>query len=125
MPMLPLIVLATLWHWAPPDSGAAPQWYDVRQRDPWGETMEAWDVTDTTTIVTYEPMPYRLQARAGCTDASGDTLRGPWSLSSSVYIPPRWRDLFWAMGRGLGNKGLSMTISAAARLSEAWPDSGR
>src|SRR5574343_847998 len=123
MPMLPLIGLATLWHWAPPDSGAAPQWYDVRQRDPWGEPMAAWVVTDTTTIVTYEPMPYRLQVE-GCVAANGDTVCGPWSEVSIVYIPPRWRDLFYAMGVTVGNKGLSMTISAAARLSEAWPDSG-
>lgn len=117
--MLPLIVMATLWHWAPPDTGATPQWYEVRQRDPWGEVMAAWTVTDTTTTVTWEPMPYRLQVE-GCAVANGDTMCGPWSEVSSVFIPPRWRDLFYAMGTRLKLPGLSMTTAAAIRLNEAW-----
>lgn len=111
------ILLCTLWHWAPPTTGTPSVEYLVRQRDAWGDSISAWTVPDTMTTVTYEPLPYRLEV------AGVDSLgrRGPWSLPSAVYIPPRWRDLFYAMGVIVGNKGLSMTTAAAVRLDNAWP----
>lgn len=124
--MLPLIVMATLWHWAPPDTGATPQWYEVRQRDPWGEVMAAWTVTDTTTTVTWEPMPYRLQVQA-CIAANGDTICGPVSIPSELFIPERWSRLLWETGVAIGGPGLTgavmgarVRLSAEARLREAW-----
>ena len=128
---LPLIVLCTLWSWSPPDSGATPDFYNCRQLDPWGEVMAAWTVTDTTTVVTYEPMPYRMQVD-GCVVANGYTVCGPWSLVSDLYVPPRWSALLWETGVAIGGPGLTgavmgarVRLSAEARLREAWTEEER
>lgn len=119
--MLALIVLATLFHWSPPTTGAHPQWYCVEQRDPWGELMSAWAVTDTSTVVTWEPMPYRLTVTA-CAVANGDTMCSDPSIPSAVELPMRWASIFWSAGSRLGNKGLSLTVGAALALDAAWPE---
>lgn len=129
--MLPLIVAATLWHWAPPTTGATPTFYEVRQSDPWGAVMSAWTEPDTTAAIEDEPMPYRVDCRA-CAVANGDTVCGPWSLVSDLYVPPRWSALLWETGVAIGGPGLTgavmgarVRMSAEERLREAWSDTGR
>lgn len=131
MAVLPLIVVATLWHWAPPSAGAPPAYYEVRQRDPWGEVMSVWTEPDTTAAIDSEPMPYRVDCRA-CAVANGYTVCGVWSLVSDLYVPPRWSRLLWETGVAIGGPGLTgavmgarVRLSAEASLREAWPEEER
>lgn len=116
------LILATIWTVTAPDSGATPQWYEWRVRDFRGVEMLRQTTPDTFASLEVACVPHRVDARAGCLDASGDTLHGKWSVPSALFIQPDWYATFMEMGRRTNRLPLSMVTAAAAALTARWTD---
>lgn len=110
-----IAMIALLWHWAPPTTGGAPQFYVVQIRDPWGVVVLETATYDTSFAQPENLVNVPCRIRVAGVDAM--MRQGPWSAPSDLYTPRKWVAAWMEMGFTEHVAPLTHAVSWARALS--------